>query len=291
MTIELDAVGRRGVPTEATWTSRDSMLYNLSIGFGQQQTEGLRYTTENSEGIELSVLPTFATSLAQRADRPSFGYFKPHEVVHGQQSVTWHGALPASGSATLVCAVDAIEDKGSGALVTLTTSAHDREGKPLFDARSGIFLRGHGGFAGSHTTKPPENPVASKAREVELAVTIRPEQALYFRLNQDRNPLHSDPTFARRAGFDRPILHGLCTYGSVVRVLTREFAGGDGDLLRAVTARFRQPVYPGSTLTVRARRESASEIRFTAEHDGATVLENGRIAIGTRTGVPDWANG
>ena len=143
-----------------------------------------------------------------------------------------------------------MHDKGSGALVTTENVAVDAAtGEPLVTSRSGVFIRGEGGFGGRAGGSAPW---AGPDREPDLTVTYqtRPEQALLYRLSGDRNPLHADPKFAARGGFPRPILHGLCTYGVTGRALLHALCGSDPARFRSMSGRFTKPVFPGESLVV-----------------------------------------
>src|SRR5919197_3081843 len=223
MPLDPSAVGRTSQPYERSWTSTDALLYALGVGAGQQDPlRELEFTTENSLDVEQRVLPTFGVVLVQAGstrDRFSIGDFDPAMLVHAEQSVTLHRPLPVEGAVRVTSTVTGIYDKGKGALVvTESTGVSPFTGEPLVTARSSAFIRGEGGFGGDRGpaadwTEPDRAP------DHKIGYPTRPDQALLYRLSGDRNPLHSDPAFAARAGFDRPILHGLCTYGVTGRAL------------------------------------------------------------------------
>ena len=180
----------------------------------------LDLTTENSDGVTQRVLPTFTTIVGQGAGgRTSIGEYDPAMLVHAEQAIVLHGEIPTKASVSNVTTVAGMYDKGKAGLVVLETVSHYEDGSPAFTTRTTMFIRGEGGWGGPRS---PENDTEAElaalplpAREPDEVVTYstRPDQALLYRLSGDRNPLHSDPTFAKRAGFDKPILHGLCTYG------------------------------------------------------------------------------
>jgi acyl dehydratase len=284
MPINPDAVGTRSQPERRRWSSKDSLIYALGVGAGAQDPLAeLEFTTENSQDVTQRALPTMPVVLGAgvAGAYASIGSFNPAMLVHGEQSVALARELPVEGELEAVTEVVGVYDKGSGALVvTETTASLVDDGQPLFTTRSGAFIRGEGGFGGdrgpSSTFAAPE-----RAPDHEVAYPTRTDQALLYRLSGDRNPLHSDPKFAAMAGFDRPILHGLCTYGFTGRGLLHALCGGDPALFRSMTGRFSSPVFPGETLTVRIWVEGEGRALFrTAGGDGRVVLDAGQVAFG-----------
>jgi len=278
------AVGRTGTPRERTWTATDALLYAVGVGAGLgDPLRELPFTTENTAGVEQAVLPTFGVLLAQ-APGPDLGSFDRAMLVHAEQSVRLHRVLPVSGTVRATARCVAIEDKGSGALVTTESVAVDGDGEPLVTSRSSVFIRGEQGPAGQR--RPGEEWRRPEGEPGAVATCpTRPEQALLYRLSGDRNPLHSDPAFAARAGFERPILHGLCTYGVTGRALLARCADGDVRRFRAMSGRFSAPVLPGDELTVRMWPGPADDggltVLFqTLRGDGTVVLDRGRAEIG-----------
>lgn len=284
MPINPDAVGRRGEPFEHRWDDKDCMLYALGVGAG---TSELAFTTENTREVTLQVLPTMAVVLgsggfgAMRA----VGDFNPAMLVHGEQRIELFGPLPTRGTVRNVGEITAIWDKGKGAVVELSVTGTDTTTEePLFTAVMALFIRGEGGFGGERGPSGPRNVAPDTAPDAEVTQTTSPDQALLYRLSGDRNPLHSDPSFAALGGFDRPILHGLCTYGFAGRALLHELCAGDPARLRSMEGRFSASVYPGETLTTRIWRSGAGEAVFTTSASGSTagdrvVLDGGRVTF------------
>lgn len=278
MPIDPSAVGSRTQPIEVTWGSTDALLYAVAVGAGAGDPTGpeLPFTTENSEGVRQQVLPTFPVVLAEGDDLyRSVGAFDPAMLVHGEEAIELHGPLPVEGRARVVSTVTGVYDKGSGALVVHETLATDPgNGRPLYTIRSSSFIRGEGGFGGergpSGRLEPPEG-----APDRVVAYTTRPDQALLYRLCGDRNPLHSDPVFAARAGFDRPILHGLCTYGFTARALLHTLCGSDPGRFEAMSARFSRPVFPGQQLTVSIWDRADGSAAFRTDSEDGTVVDGG----------------
>lgn len=284
MPIDPAAVGATGAPVRHRWSSRDALLYALGVGAGSPDpAEELAFTTENTSGVEQAVLPTMAVVLGGSGGAlGAVGSFDPAMLVHGEQAITLHRPLPVAGEVETTGTVTGIYDKGSGAVVEVgATSVDTSTGEPLFDQVMSVFIRGEGGFGGD---RGPSGRTAAPDRDPDhvVAYATRPDQALLYRLSGDRNPLHSDPAFAARGGFPRPILHGLCTYGFTGRALLHTLCGGDPAAFRSMAGRFSSPVLPGETLTVSMWEVGPGEAVFrTAGDDGRTVLDNGRLTYGT----------
>jgi acyl dehydratase len=253
VSLNLDIVGTTSEAAERSWTSTDSLLYALGVGAGSlAPDEELEYTTENSADRPQRVLPTFAAVMgAGGRDRSEIGEFDPAMLLHGEQGIELFGPIPPAGSVLTTSTVTGIYDKGSGALVvTESTSVDTVTGERRWGTTNALFIRGEGGFGGERgpTGAAPAIPDGPPDRVVEYGT--RTDQALVYRLSGDRNPLHSDPVFARRAGFERPILHGLCTYGFTGRALLHALCHSDPSRFRSMHGRFSRPTYPGDTLTV-----------------------------------------
>lgn len=283
MPLDHSLVGKPNEPGHRSWTSTDAILYALGVGAGQQDplTE-LAFTTENSADVEQQVLPTFAVVLMQSATRRrKLGDFDPAMLVHAEQAVTLHRPLAPSGSMRVTSKVTGIYDKGSGALVTSESDAVDETtGEPIASTRSAAFIRNEGGFGGP---RGPASVWKMPTQQADLVVEVptRHDQALLYRLNGDRNPLHSDPKFATRAGFQRPILHGLCTYGITGRVLLEKLCGGEPARFSSMEGRFTKPVYPGDTLTVSAWVDGGTAKFQTMTTEGTVVLDRGTFTFTT----------
>jgi acyl dehydratase len=282
MPINVDAVGSTSEPVTRTWTSTDCLLYALGVGAGALDPTGfeLEYTTENSAEVTQRVLPTFATIVGlSGVPRTSLGSYDPAMLVHGEQSIELHGAIAPDGAVSTTSTVVGIYDKGSGALVVLESDSVDAStGAPCFSTRSALFIRGEGGFGGDRGPSSSGDGPVGEADEVVTYAT-RTDQALLYRLSGDRNPLHSDPVFAKRAGFDRPILHGLCTYGFTGRALLHALCGSDPTRFTSMHARFSRPTMPGDTLTV-SMWVNGTEAAFRTENQrGETVIDGGRFVF------------
>jgi acyl dehydratase len=287
MTIRIDAVGTTTAATEARWTSKDALLYAVGVGAGVVDPAfELQFTTENSESYDQQVLPTFALVVGQgsagggsRGLSPlaALGEFDPAMLVQGEQAIEISGPIPTDGAVRTTSRIAAIYDKGSGALVVLESSSVDADtGAARFRSCTGLFIRGEGGFGGERGPRRQNQP---PTRDPDHVVTYptRPDQALLYRLSGDRNPLHSDPTFAKRAGFEGPILHGLCTYGFTGRALLHTLCGSDPARFRAMEARFSRPVVPGESLRVSMWVDGDEAIFRTETQTRNVVLDGGRF--------------
>jgi acyl dehydratase len=278
MSLDHSLVGVPGEPRERSWTSKDALLYAIGVGAGLgDPLRELEFTTENCEGIEQKVLPTYGVLLAQSPAARSLGDFDRAMLVHAEQYVELHRPLPVAGTVRTSATVTGIYDKGSGALVETEGVAVDpATGEPMITIRSSTFIRGEGGFGGDRGTAEPWQ-LPDRDPDHRVVEHTRPEQALLYRLSGDRNPLHVDPKFASRGGFSRPILHGLCTYGFTGRVLLHELCGGDPARFVSMGGRFSAPVLPGESLVVSIWRGSDGAASFqTAKEDGTVVIDRGR---------------
>ena len=278
MALDHSLVGVPSDPVEKRWDVDDVLRYALGVGAGAEDpTTELAFTTENTGGVALRALPTFAVLVAAARTGRRLGDFDPALLVHAEQAVELHAPLPTAGRAHVVATVTGIHDKGSGALVTTENVVTDAEsGTRLVTSRGSTFIRGEGGFGGERSPSEPWEPPAG-APDHEVRYRTRPDQALHYRLTGDRNPLHSDPAFAARGGFARPILHGLCTYGFTGRALLHALCDGEPERFVAMSGRFSRPVLPGDELVVSIWRTAENTALFrTATGDGTVVIDRGR---------------
>lgn len=280
MPIDLNsALGAELSAQEFSWTASDVALYALGVGAAADpmDTAGLGYIHD----AEPKVLPSFATVAATMnvtsAPRVSFPGVEIDlaKVVHGSQSVELHRPIPAAGTATTTTTIAEIQDKGSAAVIIQESETVSANGEKLWTSRSGIFAKGEGGFGGERGTS---EKVDYPEREADHTIEVKslPQQALLYRLCGDRNPLHSDPAFAEAAGFPRPILHGLCSYGLVLRAVVDRVLGGDVERVRGYGVTFGGIFFPGETMRIRVW-EDGSKLLVAAtavERDDAPVLKN-----------------
>lgn len=203
-----------------------------------------------------------------------------------------HRPLPAEAALVAEAWLAAVEDKGEkGAVIHVarTLRAED-DGRPVASVLHSTFCRADGGFGGGFGPPPAAHRLPERPADLVVQIETRPEAALIYRLNIDRNPLHADPAYARKAGFPRPILHGLCTYGLAARALLQGLLDWDAAQLRSVEARFSAPLYPGETVAFEIWRDGAvASFRATVPARGVKVLDAGRALLGAEAPRPDWA--
>ncbi|HVE94038.1 MAG TPA: MaoC/PaaZ C-terminal domain-containing protein [Acidimicrobiales bacterium] len=278
MPINPDALGATAT-AERSWSSKDALLYAVGVGAGADDPLGdLQFTTENSKGVDQQVLPTFAVIVgAGGAVMRDAGSWNPAMLVHGEQAIELAGPIPVEGSVTTTSEITGIWDKGKGAVIEVTNRSVDgASGEPRFTTRSAVFIRGEGGWGGERGVSGGRNAAPDVKPDEVVTYSTRADQALLYRLSGDRNPLHSDPAFAAAAGFDRPILHGLCTYGFTGRALLHALCGGDPAKFVSMEGRFSQPVFPGDDLTVSIWVDGDSAIFQTST--GAGIVVDGGLA-------------
>ncbi len=273
MPINPDAVGLKGEPTRRSWDSKDALLYSIGVGAG---TEELAFTTENTKDTPQQVLPTMAVVLGGGGvPFDKIGTFNPALLLHGAQKIELFDLIPPDGEIESSGEIGAIWDKGKAASVELISESKNlATGKPLFRTTITIFLRGEGGFGGERGPASTfELPDRKPDHEVRYETRI--DQALTYRLSGDRNPLHSDPSFAKMGGFDRPILHGLCTYGFTGRALLHTLCGSDPGRFKSMEGRFSKPVMPGDELNISIWVEGDRTLFQTKNQDGDVVFDQG----------------
>jgi acyl dehydratase len=279
MPLNPDAVGAVGDVRTISWASKDALLYAVGIGAGQAD---LPFTTENTKDTPQVVFPTFAVVAGSGTASPGasamsqIGSFNFALLVHGSQAITLHRPIPVAAEATTRDKVVAMYDKGKAAVVVVENEVVSADGEPLWNTRSSVFIRGEGGWGGERGPSGPQNePPADTAPSHEITLQTSPDQAFVYRLSGDRNPLHTDPSFAALGGFERPILHGLCTYGFTGRALLGALADHDVTRFHHVEGRFSSPVMPGDALTVRIWRTGDGEAVFTTSVGDRVVIDQG----------------
>lgn len=264
--------------SELLWSHKDIQLYHLGLGAGVPATDPteLRYTLES----RLQVLPSFATvagggmSVLSGVSAPGVD-IDLAAVLHGSQAIDVRRPIPVNGRATQESRVVDVYDKGKAAVIVTRTDVADEDG-PLWTCDTRLFVRGEGGFGGERG--PSERlEVPDRAPDVSVERPVREEQALLYRLSGDWNPLHADPEFAQLAGFDRPILHGLCTYGMTLKAIVDTELGGDASRVTHYRTRFAGVVFPGETLRIHAWRLGPGRLQVAvtvAEREDAAVLSD-----------------
>ncbi|MES2289144.1 MAG: MaoC/PaaZ C-terminal domain-containing protein [Pseudomonadota bacterium] len=261
-------------PIESLVTDRDAMFYALSIGLGRDPMDphDLRYVYEKN----LKVFPTMPIVIGHPGNwmaDPATGITRTM-VVHGAQRLSTYRELPVGGTVVSTNKVVAIWDKGEkGAVMDLRRETFDKtSGDLIARSDSSVFCRADGGFGGPVGESYSFAAVPERDPDRTVNVPTQANMALFYRLNNDRNPLHAEPAFASRAGFSRPILHGLATYGVAAVAVAREFPE---KTLTGFEARFSKPVLPGETVTMDIWEE-AGGIAFRARVADKVVLDRGR---------------
>jgi acyl dehydratase len=284
MPIDPDAaIGATVGETSFSWTPSDVLLYHLAIGAGSRPGDSvdpaaLRWTTE---GAGLQVLPSFGVVVPtfHQTDPPPLDLpgcdINLSQVVHGSQAIAVHAPLPTAGSATVRTTLTDVWDKGRAAVIWQEGVATSESGEELWTTRSSIFVRGEGGWGGDRgASEAVELP--DRAPDAHTTYDITPQQALLYRLCGDRNPLHSDPDFAKLAGFPAPILHGLCSYGITLRELTAALLDSDATRVAGFAVKFTGVVFPGERLRIRGWHEDGQVVGEATvsggDRDGAPVL-------------------
>lgn len=284
--MDLSIIGREYAPSEKSWSANDAMLYALAVGCGW---DDLRFVTENSEGIDLEVLPTFAVTVGIAGPGFSFSDFGdvPMErIVHGEQRIELAGPIPPSGRVRVSGRIVDVFDKGSGALVVTEWDSVDAAtGAECFTTRTSFFLRGLGGFGGARgpaATGSEQSASDDRGPDRVIAYETSATQTLLYRIaSGDHNRIHSDPVFARAAGFDRPILMGLGTLGFAGRAVLDAVCDGDPARLRVIEARFAAPAFPGDTLetAIWLDDDRGGATFATTTQRGDMVLDRGRVEV------------
>jgi acyl dehydratase len=261
------------VPSIFSWYARDVRIY--AIGVGAEAT----FSSPGTSRSPLRPLPSFAVLPGAAARRNlDLSEIPREKTVHASQSLEIRRPLAVQGTLETTCRVVGVWDKGSGAMIeTEATSRDAANGEIVIVNTSMSFVRGSGGFGGD---RGPSVKARMPERQPDAEVEYRTadDQALRYCLSGDDNPLHWDPAFAKRAGFERPILHGLCTYGFATRAVVGAACKGNPDRLRSISARFSAVVYPGQRLDV-AVWQDVDEAWFRVSADGATVLDLGHCTF------------
>jgi len=277
MAIDANAVGVKGEPSKRSWTSKDALLYAVGIGAG---LDDVKFATENTKDVAQKVYPTFAVIIGGGGiPINKVGSFNPALMVHGEQGIELLGEIPADGEIESVGECTAIYDKGSAAVLEFASESKNlHTGEVILRTRTSLFCRGEGGFGGERGENAKvEFP--DRSPDHQMVYQTREDQALIYRLSGDRNPLHSDPSFAKMGGFDRPILHGLCTYGYTGRGLLAKLCDSDPSRFKSMNARFSKPVYPGDELTVSMWVDGKNAQFKTTNQDGDVVIDQGQCSF------------
>jgi acyl dehydratase len=278
MALKFDLIGKKSEPTSFSYTEDDVILY--ALGIGAEVGGELDFLYEK----DLKVFPTFAVVplTVEGWDYPTRIGMNMFHVLHGEQKIELNGPIPTKGTLVSTRTMDAIYDKGdAGAVAHTSVETLDEKGNLLFVNRSVIFDRSAGNFGGDRGPKseklvPPEG----KDPDIHVEYATSPDQAALYRLSGDKNPLHIEPEFAQMGGLDRPILHGLCTFGYAGRAILHSLCDSDPARLKSFSVRFTGVVYPGETLVIEAwEMESGTYVVQTKTGDGRLVLGNAKVEV------------
>ncbi|MBW2188561.1 MAG: MaoC family protein [Deltaproteobacteria bacterium] len=252
MTIDAQSLGYETSPIDFNYTWRDTVVYALGVGASADAELEYLY-----EGRGPKVLPTFCTI-------PTFAAFDAlvdrigcdrQGMVHHSQQMNLFKPLRPNGQLRVTGKVAGLYDLKRLAMAVLCIDAHDEDGDLITRGEVTLLLRNDGGFGGERPPKTERVNPPRRAPDFEIRDQVGPTQALLYRLSGDYNPLHADPDFAAQAGFDRPLLHGLCTYGYAGRAVVKGACGGDPDKLATLRGQFSNPVFPGDMLIIRGWNE------------------------------------
>ena len=266
---------------EFSYGDRETMLYALGVGFGRDALDEkeLDYVFEQGQ---LKTVPSMAVVLTRGNLTAGIGWDYT-KVLHGEQRLELYRPLPPEGELIADAKVAEAYDKGEGkgAIVCIETDVRLKsDGKPLFKVGSTVFARGDGGFGGPKGSGPAPHPTPEREPDVTCALETRPDQALLYRLNGDRNPLHADPGLAKSVGFPVPILHGLCTYGTACRAIVTTICDYDHTMIRGFDLRFSAPVYPGETIITDMWRDGdIVSFQCRLKERDLVVVRNGKCTL------------
>jgi acyl dehydratase len=272
--ISSDLVGMTFEPVPFTWDAKDVMLY--AVGVGAKPVGELEFVYE---GKGPKVLPTYAVipGMFSMGGLVSNVDINLAMLLHGEQSITLHREIPPEGKVRVTGRISEVWDKGKAAVIGSEGIVEDDQGL-LFTTKATLFIRGAGGFGGERgPSTAGVNVAPERAPDHVIEEATRPEQGAIYRLSGDRNPIHIDPDFAKMAGFDKPFMHGLCTYGIVGRAILRTLCGGDPARFNSFAARFADQVYFGDTIITKIWRVGEGDAIVQAEtQNGSVVLSQAR---------------
>jgi len=270
-----------------SYTDRDSLLYAVAIGMSRDpyDMKELEYTCET---VGNRVVPTAATVLTKPSRRPS-GDRQPLMskinfalMLHGEQRLTVHQPLPPAAETLISNGTKGVYDKGEGkgALIVNETNVKLADGAPLYTVSSTLFCRGDGGFGGQADGAPEPHVLPERAPDAVCEMPGRVDQAMVYALCGDRNPLHRDPEFAKKAGFDIPILHGLCSYGIACHGVLKTMLDYDQTRMTGFDVRFSSPVFPGETQVVEMWEDgNVISFRVRIKERDVISINNGKCTV------------
>ncbi|XP_027460645.1 peroxisomal multifunctional enzyme type 2 [Zalophus californianus] len=279
------AIGHKLPPFFSAYTELETIMYALGVGASIKEPKDMKFIYEGS--TDFSCLPTFGVIIAQKpivggelSGIPGFSV-NLEKVLHGEQYLELYKPLPRAGNLKCEAVIADVLDKGSGLVILVDVYSYFEEELVCYNQFS-IFVVGSGGFGGKRTSNKVKVALAVPNRppDAVLRDTTSLNQAALYRLSGDWNPLHIDPNFAGFAGFDKPILHGLCTFGFSARHVLQQFADNDVSRFKAIKVRFAKPVYPGQTLQTEMWKEG-NRIHFQTkiEETGDIVISNAYVDL------------
>jgi acyl dehydratase len=273
--VDLSVIGKKTEPRVFEYTWKDVVLYNLGIGASEKD---LTFVYENAPG-GLKVLPSFCVVPAMRAFPHLGDDMEWSLMLHGEQAIKLSRPIPPQGRLIQVGECTNIFDKGKGAVYHAKITGETEDGVRIYEARWAIFYVGAGGFGGDPGPKAEKiDPPQGVTPDFSISDKVAQNQAAIYRLSGDLNPLHLDPEAAKRGGFDKPILHGLCTYGFATRAIVSGLLEGDVTRLKEFKARFSNPVYMGDTLTTEGWKGGEGYI-IQVKTDNGVVLSNAMAIV------------
>ena len=270
-------------PVPSSYTDLDTLLYAVAIGMGKDPLDPkeLEYVNETSGS---RVVPTAATTLGRggRGGRELLSKMNFRMLLHGEQRLTIHQPLPRAADLLISSRIKGVYDKGAdkGAIVVNEAEAKLATGEPLYTLSATMFYRGDGGFGGSADGAPEPHRLPERAPDAVCELPQKVDQALVYALCGDRNPLHRDPDIAKAAGFDKPILHGLCSYGIACHGVLKEMLDYDETRIQSFDVRFSAPAYPGETQLVELWQDgNVISFRVRIKERDVVSINNGRCVI------------
>ena len=279
MPIDPQVVGHQLAPLDYEVNPDKTILYNLGIGAGEDPDD-LKYVYENAPGLlalpTFGVIPPFPALMGLLAV-PGV-QINLAMLLHGEQYLEVRKPVPVQGRLVSKPRISSLYDKGKGALIELEMDTEDESGEVVFFNRFGVFIRGEGGFGGEKGPEPGNEP-PERDPDATIELKTAPTQAMLYRLSGDKNPLHVDPNFSAMGGFERPILHGLCSFGFAARAVLKQYCENDPARFKAIKVRFSRHVFPGETIVTEMWKVADDQIIFrckTAER-GELCLSNSAV--------------